>query len=70
MQEVIVEMAEFNHTEFAEQVCEELAYTGMNRKELAEAVYISHSRVKGLLADGLKFREKEVESIKKIFGIK
>jgi hypothetical protein len=53
---------EFNHIEFAEQVME-LNYTGMTRIALAK-LYVNNSRLKGILADGLKFKE-EVSRIKK-----
>jgi hypothetical protein len=69
MTNTITEFAEFNHAEFAEQVIEELNYTEMTRITLAKAIYVYNSRLKGVLADGLKFKPEEVSRIRKILGI-
>jgi uncharacterized tellurite resistance protein B-like protein len=37
----------------------------MTRIALAKAIYINNSRLKGILADGLKFKEEEISRIKK-----
>jgi hypothetical protein len=41
----------------------------MTRIALVKAIYVNNSRLKGILADGLKFKEEEISRIKKILGI-
>jgi hypothetical protein len=50
-------------------VIAELNYTGMTRIALAESYIHQQFTTKGILADGLKFKEEEISRIKKILGI-
>jgi hypothetical protein len=49
-------------------VIAELNYTGMTRIALAKLYTSTIQRLKGILADGLKFKEEEISRIKKILG--
>lgn len=70
MKEVILHSRiNFNKKEFLQAVKEELEYHGIERDDLAKALYIQKARLDGIINGVVALREDEIAGIRKYFNL-